>query len=69
MSGTVVKLLVEEGQRVAAGEALVVLEAMKMEHTIAAPHAGIVGRVHYRAGDLVAGGALLVELDAAPESA
>ena len=69
MSGTVVKILVDEGQAVAAREPLVVLEAMKMEHTIAAPYAGVVTRIHYTVGQLVAGGAPLVELDAQPEGA
>ncbi len=66
MTGTIVKLLVEVGQEVAAHQPLVVLEAMKMEHTIVAPHGGIVTRVPYRAGDLVSGGTTVIELDADP---
>lgn len=62
MSGTIIKVLVEEGQTVAAGEALIVLEAMKMEHTITAPNAGTIGRIHFRAGQLAPGGAVLVEM-------
>jgi 3-methylcrotonyl-CoA carboxylase alpha subunit len=62
MSGTIVKVLVEEGQAVAAGEALMVLEAMKMEHTITAPSAGTVSRIHFRAGQLAPGGAMLIEI-------
>jgi biotin carboxyl carrier protein len=64
MSGTIAKVFVREGQAVGAGEPLLVLEAMKMEHTIAAPHAGVVTRLPYTAGQLVLGGATLVELDA-----
>ena len=64
MSSTVVKLLVEEGQAVESGAPLVVLEAMKMEHTIAAPHAGTITKVHVRAGQLAAGGLTLIEIEA-----
>jgi 3-methylcrotonyl-CoA carboxylase alpha subunit len=64
MPGTVVKLLVEAGQQVTAGQPLLVLEAMKMEHTIAAPHAGVVRTLPYRVGQLVPAGALLAEIDA-----
>jgi 3-methylcrotonyl-CoA carboxylase alpha subunit len=62
MSGTIIKVLVEEGQAVVAGESLVVLEAMKMEHTITAPDAGTIGRIHFRSGQLAPGGAVLVEM-------
>ena len=47
------------------GQPLLVLEAMKMEHTIAAPRDGIVTAVHVRAGDQVADGAELVDFEAA----
>ena len=63
MSGTVVAALVKPGDKVERGAPLVILEAMKMEHTIAAPAAGVVAAVHYRAGDRVAEGADLVDLD------
>jgi 3-methylcrotonyl-CoA carboxylase alpha subunit len=68
MSGTVVAVLVEPGASVAKGAALLVLEAMKMEHTITAPAAGRVSAVNYRAGDQVAEGADLIDLEAAPAS-
>jgi 3-methylcrotonyl-CoA carboxylase alpha subunit len=42
----------------------VVVEAMKMEHTVAAPAAGVVVAVHYRVGDLVEEGAVLLVLEA-----
>ena len=46
-----------------AGETLVVVDAMKMEHTIAAPHAGRVAEVHVREGEQVDGGRVLVVLE------
>ena len=67
MPGTVIKVLVAPGDQVAARQPLVVLEAMKMEHVVAAPHAGLVEQVHCAAGALVAKGALLVELDETAE--
>jgi 3-methylcrotonyl-CoA carboxylase alpha subunit len=63
MPGTVIKVLAEEGQAVAARQPLVVLEAMKMEHVVAAPYAGVVRKLLYGPGALVAKGAALVELD------
>ncbi len=63
MPGKVVKVLVEPGRRVAAGEAVLVLEAMKMETEIAAGVAGIVAAVHVTAGQTVAQDELLVEID------
>ena len=65
MSGTVVAVLVRPGAVVAKGAPLLVLEAMKMEHTITAPAAGTVSAIHYQAGEQVAEGADLVDLDAA----
>jgi 3-methylcrotonyl-CoA carboxylase alpha subunit len=63
MSGTVVAVMVQAGDSVEKGAALVVLEAMKMEHTIVAPAAGRVAAVHFAAGDRVAEGADLVDLE------
>jgi 3-methylcrotonyl-CoA carboxylase alpha subunit len=63
MSGTVVAVLVEPGERVGKGTPLMILEAMKMEHTIAAPAAGVVAAVNFRAGDRVKEGADLVDID------
>ncbi len=62
LPGTVVSVAVAEGDRVAAGATLVVIEAMKMEHTMRAPRAGVVTRVHFARGDRVAEGAVLIEL-------
>ena len=53
MPGKVVKVLVTEGETVASGAALVVLEAMKMEHTVRAQEAGIVRALHVAVGDQV----------------
>jgi 3-methylcrotonyl-CoA carboxylase alpha subunit len=63
MSGTVVAVMVEPGDAVAKGAALVVLEAMKMEHTIVAPAAARVVAVNFAVGDRVGEGADLVDLE------
>jgi acetyl-CoA/propionyl-CoA carboxylase biotin carboxyl carrier protein len=63
MPGTVIKVLVTEGEQVAARQALVVLEAMKMETPLASPYDATVRKVHVAEGDRVAGGTLLVELE------
>ncbi len=68
MSGTVVAVMVEPGQRVAKGAPLIVLEAMKMEHTISSPSDGVVIAVNYAVGDRVGEGADLVDVDDAPAS-
>ncbi len=62
MNGSIVRVLVEPGQVVEAGTALVVLEAMKMEHSIRAPHAGTVKALFCQEGDMVSEGTVLVEL-------
>ncbi|MGH2478692.1 MAG: biotin/lipoyl-containing protein, partial [Ktedonobacteraceae bacterium] len=63
MAGTIVKVQVQDGQEVEQRQVLVILAAMKMEHTIAAPHAGKIKRVHYQEGDVVKGGSVLVEME------
>jgi acetyl-CoA/propionyl-CoA carboxylase, biotin carboxylase, biotin carboxyl carrier protein len=63
MPGTVIRVLVEPGARVAARQALVVLEAMKMETPLVSPYDATVRAVHVAEGDRVAGGAVLVELE------
>jgi len=65
MPGTVVKVLVEEGQEVTEGQLLLVLEAMKMEQPVSAPHAGVVQSLPFEEGSLVPGGAVLVEVQEA----
>ena len=64
MPGKVVALLAQPGQKVAKGTPLLILEAMKMEHTITAPAAGIVKAFCYAAGEQVSDGAELVEFEA-----
>jgi 3-methylcrotonyl-CoA carboxylase alpha subunit len=63
MPGTVVKVLVEEGEEVGEGQLLLVLEAMKMEQPVRAPHAGRVASLPYGEGDLVPGGAVLAQIE------
>ena len=65
MPGKVVAVLVASGKIVAKGEPLVIMEAMKMEHTIAAPSDGLVEEVLYGVGDQVADGAPLLAFKAA----
>jgi 3-methylcrotonyl-CoA carboxylase alpha subunit len=62
LPGTVVAVLVREGQHVDAGTTLLVVEAMKMEHAVVAPRAGTVAKLRYAAGERVPEGAVLVEL-------
>ncbi|MBP6818394.1 MAG: acetyl/propionyl/methylcrotonyl-CoA carboxylase subunit alpha [Ferrovibrio sp.] len=64
MPGKVVQVLVAEGVAVEKGQALMVLEAMKMEHTIAAPARGKVAKLNFKAGDQVSEGATLIALEA-----
>ncbi len=59
MPGTVVSVAVAEGDRVEAGETVLVLEAMKMQHTVTAPHAGVVTEIDVRPGAQVAAGEVL----------
>ena len=63
MQGTIVKVLVSEGQSVNAGDAVVVLEAMKMENQIQADKAGTVKRINVKAGDKVGSGDVLVVIE------
>ncbi len=63
MPGRGVKVAAHEGAKVREHQALVVLEAMKIEHTIAAPRDGVIAAVHAREGDTVEGGATLIELE------
>lgn len=63
MPGKVLQVLVREGQEVADGDGLLVLEAMKMENRIVAEAAGIVRRVRVEEGQMVEGGTLLVEVE------
>ncbi|MFQ5840204.1 MAG: biotin/lipoyl-containing protein [Candidatus Methylomirabilales bacterium] len=63
MPARVIRVPVTVGQVVEAGQGLVVLEAMKMENEIAAPHRGTVRELRVAAGDSVAGGQVLVVIE------
>jgi propionyl-CoA carboxylase alpha chain len=63
MPGQVIRVDAVEGARVSEGSVLVVMEAMKMEHTLRAPHAGTIAQVLCSAGDQVEAGAVLVVVD------
>ena len=63
LSGSVVKVFVEKGQRVAKGDPLVVTEAMKMETTIVSPLSGIVSQVHVVTASRIESGDCLLEID------
>ncbi len=64
MPGQIIAVMVEIGQQVEKDEALLTLEAMKMEHRIEAPYAGTVKAIHYAAGDSVQADEILLELEA-----
>ncbi len=63
MPGRVVRVLVSEGDRVAAGQGVIVVEAMKMENELRANKDGLVRQVRGKAGDAVEAGAVLVVID------
>ena len=62
MPGKILEVKVADGQTVEAGELLLVMEAMKMEHRIVAPTDGVVARVNFSMGDQVQQGDILVEM-------
>jgi 3-methylcrotonyl-CoA carboxylase alpha subunit len=62
MPGRVTQLMAEIGARVRRGEALMIIEAMKMEHTVTAPANGVVEAVRFAVGDLVEEGVELIAL-------
>jgi propionyl-CoA carboxylase alpha chain len=64
MPGLVLRVMAEVGASVVAGQPLIVLEAMKMEQTVAAPADGIVAELHAKAGDQVSTGQVLAVVDA-----
>jgi 3-methylcrotonyl-CoA carboxylase alpha subunit len=66
MPATVIRVVAPAGARVARGATVLLLEAMKMELPLRAPHAAVVSALHCREGDLVQPGVTLVELDEAP---
>jgi 3-methylcrotonyl-CoA carboxylase alpha subunit len=64
MPGKILKVHVKAGQVVARGQALLVLEAMKMEHTVAAPADGTVSKLRVAEGEQVSEGAELIVFEA-----
>ncbi|HEX4583894.1 MAG TPA: biotin carboxylase N-terminal domain-containing protein [Burkholderiaceae bacterium] len=67
MPGKIIAIHASAGDRVRRGQLLLVMEAMKMEHSIVAPHDGVLEQLRYRVGDQVEEGATLVALRAADE--
>ena len=63
MPGVVTQIHCEIGQAVRAGDPLMIMEAMKMEHAIKSPHDGMVTEIYFQAGDQVKDGELLVKLE------
>jgi 3-methylcrotonyl-CoA carboxylase alpha subunit len=63
MPGKLLSFMVKVGDKVKAGQALAVMEAMKMEHTVSAPAAGNVAELLFAPGEQVAEGAPLLRLD------
>ena len=67
LPGSVIEVLVKNGETVAKGQALMIIEAMKMEHTITAPRRGTVKQLYFSRGEQVAEGAQLLDFE--PEQA
>jgi 3-methylcrotonyl-CoA carboxylase alpha subunit len=63
MNGTIVEIVASLGATVKKGDTLLIMEAMKMEHTIRAPEDGQVIEFYYQVGDLVSGGAEMLNLE------
>ncbi|MFW9712638.1 acetyl/propionyl/methylcrotonyl-CoA carboxylase subunit alpha [Vibrio parahaemolyticus] len=68
LNGVISVVMVNKGDKVAAGDPLLVLEAMKMEYTITAPVAATVDEVFYQHGDQVQHGSILLHLISAPDN-
>jgi 3-methylcrotonyl-CoA carboxylase alpha subunit len=65
LPGKLIRVMAEEGQKVRKGDALLILEAMKMEHTISAPQAGTVASLSFAEGDQVEEGTVLLAIETA----
>jgi 3-methylcrotonyl-CoA carboxylase alpha subunit len=63
MNGTIIQVDATAGQAIKAGDVLMIMEAMKMEHTIKAPEDGTIREISFNVGDLVAEGAMLIEME------
>lgn len=64
MNGSMVSVMVAQGDQVSEGQTLVIMEAMKMEHAIKAPHDGIIDAIYFNEGELVSDGAELLAMSA-----
>ncbi|MEO9703214.1 acetyl/propionyl/methylcrotonyl-CoA carboxylase subunit alpha [Marinobacter alexandrii] len=69
MNGAIVAVQAKVGDTVTAGQTLVIMEAMKMEHAIKAPADGVVSEIFFAEGDQVSEGAELIAIDVAEEGA
>ncbi|HLE12387.1 MAG: hypothetical protein A2504_01265 [Bdellovibrionales bacterium RIFOXYD12_FULL_39_22] len=63
MPGKIFKILVKEGEAVAKNQPLLIMEAMKMEHTIKANGDGKISKIHFKEGEVINGGVNLIELE------
>ena len=63
MPGKILKIMNKKGAKVKAGDTLIILEAMKMEHTIKASDQGIISDLFVKVGDQVENGSLLMKID------
>ena len=63
MPGTVIKVIVEKGEKVEKGDHLMITEAMKMETTVQAPFSGIIKDIYVQNGEAIQNGDLLIEMD------
>jgi biotin carboxyl carrier protein len=63
MQGTILRVLVEQGQEIQAGDVVCVLEAMKMENAVPAPRDGVITELPIHAGQVVQGGETLAVID------
>ena len=63
MNGTIVEVLVNPGDKVKQNQALVIMEAMKMQHSMVAPSSGTVTEIYFKPDDLVDGGAILLNFN------
>jgi len=63
MPGKVVKVLMKEGEKVKEGQAILVLEAMKMQNEIKSPQSGIITRINHKVGDSVEAGTILYSVE------
>jgi 3-methylcrotonyl-CoA carboxylase alpha subunit len=64
MPGKIIAVEKKNGAHVRRGQTLIVMEAMKMEHSIVAPADGVLTKIHFYAGDIVDEGVELVDFEA-----